>query len=223
VAQIEVVAAIDAARHDETHRGRKRLHVPDLHRRGVSAKQRRRFHLRRGKLAGVRTPHAADDRRAEVEGVLHVARGMIRRHVERFEVVVVVFDLGPFEHLVAHVGEDVLDLLPHLHQRMHAPDRHRARGQRDIHGAGRRPRRFKRGAPRLDRRLDPHLERVDGLAEVAPSLGRLRRDALEERRYAAGVAAQKLIVESLEGLRRRRQRELLLEELPQRRDGWMVG
>src|SRR6185295_6737450 len=109
VTEIEVVAAVDAPGHDDAHRRRERLHVADLHRRRVRAQQRRGAHLRVGHAPAVRAPRAADDRRVEVERVLHVARGMIGRHVERLEVVEVVLDLRAFENLVAHVREDVLD------------------------------------------------------------------------------------------------------------------
>ena len=54
----------------------------------------------RSSVAG--EPAAERDRRREVERVLHVARGMLRRHVERFEVVVVVLELGPFDDEEAH-------------------------------------------------------------------------------------------------------------------------
>ena len=81
-------------------------------------------------------PRRADDRGAEIQRVLHVARGVIGRHVQRFEVVEVVLDLGSFENLVAHVGEDVLDLLADLHQRMHVTDGPLARGQRDVNRVG---------------------------------------------------------------------------------------
>ena len=82
-----------------------------------------------GSRASMCAPHVPPTIGAlEVERVLHVARGMIRRHVERFEVVVVVFDLRAFEDLVAHAGEDVLDLLAHAHQRVDAA-RAAARGR----------------------------------------------------------------------------------------------
>ena len=54
----------------------------------------------------------------EVERVLHVAGGMVRRHVERFEVVVVVLDLGAFEHLIAEAREDLLHLVADEAERM---------------------------------------------------------------------------------------------------------
>ena len=56
----------------------------------------------------------------QVERVLHVAGGMLGRHVERLEAVVVVLDLGPVVDLVAHGEEDVLHLLAHRRQRMAA-------------------------------------------------------------------------------------------------------
>ena len=99
-----------------------------------------------GTVPPVRAPGAADDRRAQVERVLHVARGMVRRHVERFEVVVVVLDLRALEDLVAHAAEDVLDLLAHPHQRMDAARGMLASGQRDVDAAGRRAAGFERGA-----------------------------------------------------------------------------
>ena len=36
---------------------------------------------------------------------------MFLRHIERFEVVIVVFDLGAFEHLVAEAREDRADFV----------------------------------------------------------------------------------------------------------------
>ena len=69
---------------------------------------------------------------------------MFRRHIERFEVVVVVLDLGAFEHLIAQAREDRLDLLAHDRQRMAVANRRSAAGQRDIDGADRRFRRVER-------------------------------------------------------------------------------
>ena len=71
----------------------------------------------------MRPPDAADDRRLQVERVLHVARGVVRRHVQRLEVVEVVFDFRAFEDLVAHAGEDVFDLAADTHQGMDAAER----------------------------------------------------------------------------------------------------
>ena len=148
VAQVEVVAPIDAAGDDDADRRLEGLHVADLHRRGVRAKQRGGADLRVGYVAAMRAPRPAGDRRVEVQRVLHVARGMIRRHIERFEVVEVVLDLGALEDLVAHVREDVLDVAPHAHQGMDASHRQRPAWQRDVDRASgeRAPRRRERRA-----------------------------------------------------------------------------
>ncbi len=61
----------------------------------------------------------------QIERVLHVASRMLGRHVERFEVVVVVLDLGPFENLVAQTREDGADLVANQAERMAKPKRRR--------------------------------------------------------------------------------------------------
>src|SRR6185437_6671660 len=48
---------------------------------------------------------------AEVEGVVHRTRGMVRGKVECLEVVPVVLDLGTFGHRIAELREDRLDAL----------------------------------------------------------------------------------------------------------------
>ena len=91
------VAAEHAAGHDHVDRRRLRLHHPDLHRRGVRAQH-----------ASCRA------RRVDVERVLHAARRVVGRHVERLEVVPVGLDLGPFGDLEAEADEHVLEPLPGL-------------------------------------------------------------------------------------------------------------
>ena len=66
------VAAIDLARRDHADRRLAALHRTDLHRRGMRAQQ-----------AAI----------AEIEGVVHRARRMVRREIQRLEVVPVVLDL----------------------------------------------------------------------------------------------------------------------------------
>ena len=61
----------------------------------------------------------------QVERVLHVAGRMLLGHVEGFEVVLVVLDLRPFEHLVAEPREDRLDFLAHQAERMAMAERRR--------------------------------------------------------------------------------------------------
>ena len=98
-----------------------RLHVANLHPGRVRPKKRR----------GPRPLRGAHGRR-EVERVLHVARGMFGGHVERFEVVPVVFEFGAVDDLIAHAGKDVFDALAHLRERMTAADRGHPARQRDI-------------------------------------------------------------------------------------------
>ena len=85
---------------------------------------------------------------------------MLGRHVERFEVVVVVFDLGAFEHLIAQAREDGLDLLAHDRQRMAMADLRRAARQRDVDRADRRFRRLERGLALVELLLDFLFELV---------------------------------------------------------------
>ncbi len=99
VREIEVVAAVDAPRRDQPDRRLMLLHVADLHPRRMRPQQRRR--RARSRAHGGR----------EIERVLHVARGMLGRHVERFEVVIVVFELGAFDDQEAEAREDGFDAL----------------------------------------------------------------------------------------------------------------
>ena len=111
VREVEVVAAIDAAGRDQPDRRLVLLHVADLHPRRVRPQQRRRRARSRA------------HRRGEVQRVLHVARGMLGRHVERFEVVVVVFELGAFDDEEPEAREDGFDALAQDGQRMAVADR----------------------------------------------------------------------------------------------------
>ena len=86
------VAAVDLARRDDAHRRLLREHRAHLHRRGVGAQQHRAAR--------------PDGGLVDVEGVLHVARGVVRRDVERLEVVVVELDLRALGDLEAQPRED---------------------------------------------------------------------------------------------------------------------
>ena len=91
---------------DHVDRRRLRLHHADLHRRRVRAQQH---------LLGLAELH--------VERVLHRARRMAGREVERLEVVPVVLDLGPFGDPVAEADEDVLELALALGDQVRCPRR----------------------------------------------------------------------------------------------------
>ncbi len=130
----------------------------------------------------------------EVEGVLHVARGVVGRHVERLEVVVVVLDLGAVVHLVAHRHEDVLELLAHGGQRMAAAAARRRRPgsvtstrsrakPRSLRSPARAPRAPPRAVP-----LDLALERVQLLAGLAPPASASRPSAFMRPRQRPRLA-----------------------------------
>src|SRR3546814_6492308 len=73
---------------------------------------------------------------AEVKGVVHRARRVVRREVQRLEVVPVVLDLRAVGQLVAQAAEDVGDALDRAADRMQAAARGVAAGQRDVDGFG---------------------------------------------------------------------------------------
>ena len=71
----------------------------------------------------------------DVEGVLHVARRMILRHRQRFEVVEVGLDLRPDGDGEAELREDRLDLAPRQRDRVQVAEPARAPGQGHVDGA----------------------------------------------------------------------------------------
>ena len=90
---------------------------------------------------------------------------MLRRHVERFEVVVIVFDLGAFEDLVAEAREDLDHFIADQTERMTMPELRHAAGQRDVDRVGGTPRRRELRLALGDRGFDFFLELVGALAE----------------------------------------------------------
>ena len=171
-----VVAAVGAARRDDAVRRRLRLHGADLHRRGVGPEQHAL-----ARLVG-----------AEVEGVVHLPRRVLRRDVERREVVEVVLDVGPFDDPEAHVGEDRDQLVQHLADGVNGALRLGAGRQGDIHALRREALvqggAFQRSAAHVDRVGELALDLVEpdsgflaGLdIEAAQALHRLA-----ERRFLA--------------------------------------
>ena len=124
----------------------------------------------RSSVAGVPAPErtGAD----EVQRVLHVARRMLRRHVERFEVVIVVFELGALDDEEPESREDGFDALAEDGERMAVADPRAASGQRDVDGtcrgtSGADGRQF-----RFELFLDANLELVDLLSEPRTVLRR---------------------------------------------------
>ena len=95
-----VLVAEAAARRDDPDRRRQRLHGPDLHRRGVGA-QDGAVHRGHGRVAAGL---------GDVQRVPQVARRMVGRDVERFEVPPLGLDLRALEHLEAEGVEDLAEV-----------------------------------------------------------------------------------------------------------------
>ena len=102
----------DAARRDHAQRRPEFPHAAHLHRRSVGAQQQ-----------AVREP----------ERVLHVARRMLRRNIQRVEVVIFGFDFRSVEHGEAERGEKVFDFLLELRDGMQTAGPDPRRRQRHVY------------------------------------------------------------------------------------------
>ncbi len=102
--------------------------------------------------------------------VLRVARRMVRRKVERLEIVVVGLDLGPFADGVAHRLEDGDDLVHHAQHGMLHADGALDAGERDVETLGGEfgvaRGRVKVAVRTFDGRLDTCFELIDSLADI---------------------------------------------------------
>ncbi len=99
---------------------------------------------------------------------------MLGRHVERFEVVVVVFELGALDDEEPEPREDGFDSLAKDGERMAMADARPAARQRDVDRAlPGRPRGAVGGQPGSELRLDLLFQLIGELAEPRP-LGRRR-------------------------------------------------
>src|SRR5262249_17627752 len=151
-------------------------------------------------------------RRREIQRVLHVARGMIRGHVEGLEVVIIVLELWSFDDQEPHAEEDLFDALAQQCERMTAPEQRRTSGQRYVDGVG--------GGClteqfflRLELRFGALFETVERLAKRSTLVRRLSGDSLQLEGDPAVLARQVLVADSTNlGLRVRRA-EILLELL----------
>ena len=146
---IRGLLAEDLARSDGADRRSTCLHGAYLHRRRVRAQHQLTC-------------------RIATEGVLHVARGVIARNVQRFEVVPVQFDLGPVEHFEAHRSEEVLQLTHHLRDGMQGAALRTRRAQRGIKALymarGEERTRFQGGLLGIERGLQLGLDAIGRLA-----------------------------------------------------------
>ena len=186
-----VVDAVGAAGHDDAHLG-------DLARR-----QRRRVLF--GVRGGVADLHRAGVRaqavrmalvvvHVDVEGVLHRARRVVGRVVQRGEVEPVVLDLRAVAHVEAHAAEDLLDALPRQADGVQPALPARAAGQRHVQclglqlalqlGIGQRL------AARVEGRFDGLLGLVDGGATGLLLVHAQGGHAFHQLGHAAGLAEE---------------------------------
>ena len=100
----------DEAFHLVEHRGVGRVGVGTEHAARDQHLDRRLFHVHDADLtaAGLGSQHNVV---CDVERILHVAGGMVLRHIQAGKVVVVVLDLRALVNLKAHTGEHVDDLI----------------------------------------------------------------------------------------------------------------
>ena len=167
------VGPVHASRDDDVDRRRLRLHRAHLHRRGVRPQQ---------------------DVLGEVEGVLRRPRGVLRRVVERGEVVVLVVDLGALDDRESEPDEDVLHLAPDLRDEVQAAaGLRRVAGERDVDAvlgeAAVELGRLELGGPLGEQALERHAHLVGRLADGPALLGRQLADRAERRREL-GLAAE---------------------------------
>src|SRR4249919_318633 len=167
------IAAVDLAERDHAQRRLVSEHVAHLHARGVRAQQ-------------ATIP--------EVEGVVHRTRRMVRREVQRLEVVPVILDFRAIAQLEAEAAEDVGDALDRAADRMQAAAAGVEAGQRDVNGF-RGEACIEHGIFQLDLALaqcrGEHVARlVDRLAGGLALFRRKRAELLELGGDAAALAQQ---------------------------------
>src|SRR5215468_2892291 len=120
-----------------------------------------------------------------MEGVLHVARGMVGGEVQRREVVVVRLHLGPLGHREAEPLEDLDDLLGDARDGMHRARQRAAAREREVWTVGREGatalRRLQLVEPRGEALLELTLRPVGLLADLGPLRGRDGAERAEQR------------------------------------------
>ena len=139
---------------------------------------------------------------------------MVGRHIERFEVVIVVFDFRAIDDFESQAGEDPFDLLSDQGQRVPVADPDIAPRQGDVDRAGRTGERREGVAPLAECVLDLFPELVRLLPQSAAHLRRGGGDRLEERLNGAPLPAQVPVVQRLEVFGRLGQREVGVEGSP---------
>ena len=105
----------------------------------------------------------------DIEGILHIAGGMVLRHIQAGEVVVIVLDLRAFINFKAHAGEYINDLVLDEGDGVQVAGRADLGGHRNVHRlgsvAGSQRRLLDLLRQGLVLSLDPLLEFIDGLTD----------------------------------------------------------
>ena len=167
----DLIAPVDAAARQHSQRRLPTLHRSNLHVRGVRAQQ---------ELIDI-----------EKERVLHVARGMIGREIERLEVVPIRFHFGPRIERVAHLQENLLELAPNDRDRMQVTEGREAGGEGDVEGP--LAHLFLRGDLRgffVERRFDAIAQLVQRIADGSLLFFRDLFESLEKGRNGARFSAE---------------------------------
>src|SRR5439155_22648807 len=115
------------------------------------------------------------------EGVLHVARGVVGRRVERVEVVPLCLDPGTGAYLEADAVEDLLDLAANQRERVQRAQAPPSCRQRDVDGTREifdQRGVVEPGQARGDRALDAPLGAIGGFADGRAVLGRQAAERL---------------------------------------------
>ena len=193
-----VVVPEHPPRADHPDRRPARQHGADLHRRGMGAQQQAVL---------------------EEEGVLRVARRVVRREVERREVVEVGLDLRTLGHAVAEPGEDLDHLALDEGDRVEVAQRGPAAGQGDVDARapalGLALAVTELGVELGEARLDAVLEGVDRLAVGPAVLGRHLAGAGEQGPHDALLAPGPAQAQVFPGLAVADLGGLALEVLPE--------
>ena len=165
------IAAVHAPGRDHAQRRFVVFHVTHLHWRGVRAQQ----------PVGV-----------EIKGIVHRPRRVVRRDIERLEIVVVVLDLRSVGEFETHAREQRFKPLERARDRMQSARAHAPPRQRDVDFFGRnlaRARlRLQRRAPFRQRAGECLLGIVDQLADGRTLFGRQAAQVLELFREHAFLA-----------------------------------
>ena len=194
VRQVQVVASIDAAGHDDANRRLMRLHVANLHRRGMRAQQRARRALRRVPAAATPRYSVSCMSRAGCSAGMFSASKQCHSSSTS----------GP-----STTANPMRVKISSRRSRTVVsgwrwPSRRRAARQRDVDGAGRHP--IARGFLVLrPARFDRLLQLVGPASDLLLLVGRRRPDHLHPRRDDAVLAAEEAIAHGLcvAGRRRR--------------------